>query len=490
MTGPFNFGPVPGAFRAGRLERRRPSGRPADRRPALRRCRRARDRAALERIRPWHHRRRRSEAAELIRPPRPWRVGEQATRTSIRGGAGTGVAKPAAASVGPPVAVELQGATKVFGAGTAHAVRAERRLAQHPRQRVLHAARAFGLRQDDAAAHDRGFEELTAGRILLFGQEIDHLPPNRRPVNTVFQYALFPHMTVAENVAFGLQMLGRVGPRSSAWSARCWSSCACRSSPGAPQQLSGGQQQRGTRPRARDPPQGAAARRAAVRARSEAAPGDAGRAQEPAARDRDHVHLRHPRSGRGAHHERSDRGDVERRGPAGRDARRDLRASRGPLRRRASSARPTCWAPLVERAHGRAVCALGGERLLVEDQAPPGERVTLSLRPEKVALRPAGIPVPCYGTVRGRLISGPTPSIGSISAGAEPACPGAERPGRAAGVRAWRRSGSLAPGAARSSRTDAARSLAPGLAPSERPAMRARRRAGARALLLAQRSRS
>ncbi len=53
-----------------------------------------------------------------------------------------------------------------------------------------------------------GFETVTSGRVFLFGEEIEDLPPNKRPVNTVFQqYALFPHMTVADNVAFGLQRL-------------------------------------------------------------------------------------------------------------------------------------------------------------------------------------------------------------------------------------------------------------------------------------------
>jgi spermidine/putrescine transport system ATP-binding protein len=49
-----------------------------------------------------------------------------------------------------------------------------------------------------------GFEEPTEGRILLEGRDVSHTPPYRRNVNTVFQhYALFPHMTVHDNVAFG-----------------------------------------------------------------------------------------------------------------------------------------------------------------------------------------------------------------------------------------------------------------------------------------------
>ena len=52
-----------------------------------------------------------------------------------------------------------------------------------------------------------GFEFPTEGSIRVHGAEMGLKPPNERPINTVFQsYALFPHMTVAENVAFGLQM--------------------------------------------------------------------------------------------------------------------------------------------------------------------------------------------------------------------------------------------------------------------------------------------
>jgi spermidine/putrescine transport system ATP-binding protein len=55
-----------------------------------------------------------------------------------------------------------------------------------------------------------GFDFPTDGQILLYGQDIAPLPPFQRPVNTVFQsYALFPHMTVGQNIGFGLEMQGK-----------------------------------------------------------------------------------------------------------------------------------------------------------------------------------------------------------------------------------------------------------------------------------------
>jgi spermidine/putrescine transport system ATP-binding protein len=91
-----------------------------------------------------------------------------------------------------------------------------------------------------------GFEEPTAGRILLDGADVSHVPPHRRNVNTVFQsYALFPFLSVFDNVAFGLKhaqvtkadVKQRVGDALSLVS---MSSFASR----RPSQLSGGQQQR------------------------------------------------------------------------------------------------------------------------------------------------------------------------------------------------------------------------------------------------------
>jgi spermidine/putrescine transport system ATP-binding protein len=59
-----------------------------------------------------------------------------------------------------------------------------------------------------------GFNFPTEGQILLYGKDIAPLPPFKRPINTVFQnYALFTHMSVAENIGFGLKMLGWPKPR-------------------------------------------------------------------------------------------------------------------------------------------------------------------------------------------------------------------------------------------------------------------------------------
>ena len=91
-----------------------------------------------------------------------------------------------------------------------------------------------------------GFEEPTAGRILLDGADVSHVPPHKRNVNTVFQsYALFPFLSVFDNVAFGLkhasvtkaELKQRV---TDALSLVSMSDFAAR----RPSQLSGGQQQR------------------------------------------------------------------------------------------------------------------------------------------------------------------------------------------------------------------------------------------------------
>jgi spermidine/putrescine transport system ATP-binding protein len=91
-----------------------------------------------------------------------------------------------------------------------------------------------------------GFEQPTEGRVQIAGHDVAALPAYRRDVNTVFQhYALFPHMTVAENVAFGLRQkkvpeADRVGRVGAALEMVKLAHLAQR----APRELSGGQQQR------------------------------------------------------------------------------------------------------------------------------------------------------------------------------------------------------------------------------------------------------
>ena len=52
-----------------------------------------------------------------------------------------------------------------------------------------------------------GFAQADTGRVIFDGKDISNLPPNKRNLNTVFQkYALFPHMNIAENIAFGLKI--------------------------------------------------------------------------------------------------------------------------------------------------------------------------------------------------------------------------------------------------------------------------------------------
>ena len=160
------------------------------------------------------------------------------------------------------------------------------------------AARAVGVGQDDAAFHSRRLLVAPSeGRVLIAGSDCTDLPPAQRPTTTVFQdYALFPHMTVGANVGFGLRMRGvgeteRAAARDEALELVGLDGMIDRK----PHQLSGGQRQRVALARALVVESvGAPARRAAGRARPEAAPPDAGRAQgHPARVGTAFVHVTH-----------------------------------------------------------------------------------------------------------------------------------------------------------------------------------------------------
>ena len=182
-----------------------------------------------------------------------------------------------------------------------------------------------------------GFEQPTEGRILLDGNDMAYTPPHKRNVNTVFQsYALFPHLNVADNVAFGLrrQKVSKArDPRAGRRDARARPADRLREAKARPDV---GRPAAARRAGARARPEacGAAARRAARRARRQAQKGAPGRAEGAPAAGRDHVRLRDPRPGGGAHDERPDRGHGRRPGRADGAAARGLRGAVHCLRRR------------------------------------------------------------------------------------------------------------------------------------------------------------
>ena len=91
-----------------------------------------------------------------------------------------------------------------------------------------------------------GFDRPTSGQIILYGQDVSNLPPYERPVNTVFQdYALFPHMTVADNIGYGLMIKGVSKPQRQKQVNEMLKLVQLPAFGGRkPSQLSGGQRQR------------------------------------------------------------------------------------------------------------------------------------------------------------------------------------------------------------------------------------------------------
>ena len=148
---------------------------------------------------------------------------------------------------GPRTAVELHGVVKRFGDRSGTEVTAVDNL-----DLTIDDGEFFSLLGPSGCGKTTtlrmiaSLELPTAGSIRIHGEEMGLRPPNKRPVNTVFQnYALFPHMTVAKNIGFGLEM--RKVPAEERADLIDWAiqlvemgSLAHRK----PGQLSGGQQQR------------------------------------------------------------------------------------------------------------------------------------------------------------------------------------------------------------------------------------------------------
>jgi ABC-type glutathione transport system ATPase component len=107
-------------------------------------------------------------------------------------------------------AIEVRGVRKVFGTGENQVAALDTVSVSIRENEFFTLLGPSGCGKTTLLRLIAGFDFPTAGEILLHGQDIAPLPPFKRPVNTVFQsYALFPHMTVAENIGFGLEMLGK-----------------------------------------------------------------------------------------------------------------------------------------------------------------------------------------------------------------------------------------------------------------------------------------
>ena len=101
--------------------------------------------------------------------------------------------------------VEIQGVTKTFGS---HYAVDDVSLAIYPGE-FFSLLGASGCGKTTLLRMLAGFERLNQGRLLIGGEDVSDIPPYRRPVNMMFQsYALFPHLSVADNVGFGLRQEG------------------------------------------------------------------------------------------------------------------------------------------------------------------------------------------------------------------------------------------------------------------------------------------
>lgn len=109
------------------------------------------------------------------------------------------------------LAIDVRGGTKIYGENTDHEVTALDNVSLNISDNEFFTLLGpSGCGKTTLLRLVAGFESPSRGEILLFGESLHGLPPQNRPVNTVFQhYALFPHMTVEQNVGFSLKMLGR-----------------------------------------------------------------------------------------------------------------------------------------------------------------------------------------------------------------------------------------------------------------------------------------
>ena len=114
---------------------------------------------------------------------------------------------PAASGVQAPL-VEIVGVGKIFGSGPTSVPALRDVSLEIGRNAIFTLLGPSGCGKTTLLRMLAGFEHPDGGSIRIDGRDVAGDPPNRRPVNIVFQsYALFPHMSVTQNIAFGLERL-------------------------------------------------------------------------------------------------------------------------------------------------------------------------------------------------------------------------------------------------------------------------------------------
>jgi spermidine/putrescine transport system ATP-binding protein len=143
-------------------------------------------------------------------------------------------------------AIDVRGVSRLFGSGAAQFAALDKVSVTIRENEFFTLLGPSGCGKTTLLRLIAGFDFPTEGEIFLHGQDIAPLPPFKRPVNTVFQsYALFPHMTVAQNIGFGLEMLGKPRAEVDARVAQMLKLVRMEALAGRrTSQISGGQQQR------------------------------------------------------------------------------------------------------------------------------------------------------------------------------------------------------------------------------------------------------
>ncbi len=237
-----------------------------------------------------------------------------------------------------------------------------------------------------------GLEDITAGDVLIGGEVVNDMPPKDRDIAMVFQnYALYPHMSVYENMSFGLRLKkvaerrDRAARRERGADPRHQRAAAAQTE--AALRRTAPARRDGARDRAR--PEGVPVRRAAVQSRRQAARADAHRDQEGAPEGAHHHRLRDARPDRSDDARRPRGGDERRQHRAGGDTERPLPQPHDQIRRRLHRLAGDELRALHDRGGGRRIARSPEQGHRLSGAAGTYPALPRARRQAQSAVRPA-----------------------------------------------------------------------------------------------------